>query len=362
MDILRPNRRELIAYGSAALASQASPLSVPLAGPRALSFMVVGDWGRDGAFYQRQVAAAMSRFGDSAFVVTTGDNFYQRGVRSVSDPKWETSFERIYSDVPQRWYAVLGNHDYGGSVEAQIAKSFHHSRWRMPDYWYDIRLDAFGRPDIHLFFINTVVWRGSEKFPYRFLGSGVRKRDQRKQREWLQSRLESSNASIKIVFGHHPIYSVRTQGSYYGMADLDALLFDNGVTAYVNGHDHCMYHISAPDWRSRAAGSMHYVCSGAGSQMRPVYPSCVPQGLVAQSGCVSAETVGPRQPYWHAFFTEKPTQPAIDLKGGFALFDVDERDLEIRFIEAVPDEATGRPWRLRYSARLPIRSSAAREA
>lgn len=354
--MLRPTRREVIAYGSAALASRAPPLTLALAGSQPLSFMVVGDWGRDGAFYQRQVATAMSHFGESAFVVTTGDNFYQRGVRSISDRKWETSFERIYPDVPQRWYAVLGNHDYGGSVEAQIAKSFHHSQWRMPDYWFDMRLDAYGHPGVHLFFINTVVWRGREKFPYSFLGSRVRKSDQRKQREWLQSRLAGSNAPIKIVFGHHPVYSVRTQGSYYGMADLDALLFDNGVTAYVNGHDHCMYHISAPDWRGRAAGSIHYICSGAGSQMRPVYPACIPRGPLAQSSCISPETLGPREPFWHAFFTERPAEPAIDLQGGFALFNVHDRILTVSFVEAVPDQATGQPWRVRYSARLPIRA------
>ncbi len=76
--------------------------------------MVVGDWGRDGAFHQRQVAAAMGEFRQSRLVVSTGDNFYQHGVGSIDDRKWDTSFQRIYTDVPQRWYAVLGNHDYGG--------------------------------------------------------------------------------------------------------------------------------------------------------------------------------------------------------------------------------------------------------
>jgi len=128
--------------------------------------MVIGDWGRDGAFHQRQVATAMAQFRNARFVASTGDNFYQHGISSLRDPKWETSFQRIYEGVPQRWYAVLGNHDYGGRVEAQIAKTFHDDRWRMPDYWFDVRLDAYGRRDAHLFFINTVAWRGKEKFPY----------------------------------------------------------------------------------------------------------------------------------------------------------------------------------------------------
>lgn len=356
LDLLQPTRREFLAYGSAALAAGA-PAAASGAAPAPLQFMVVGDWGRDGAFHQREVAAAMGQFRQSRFVVTTGDNFYQHGVGSVVDRKWDSSFQSIYTDVPQRWYAVLGNHDYGGSVEAQIQRSFHDPRWRMPDYWYDLRLDAYGRPDIHLFLINTVVWRGREKFPYNFLGSGVSRRDQKRQREWLESRLGASNAPIKLVFGHHPINSVRTNGAYYGMPDLDALLFDHGVTAYVCGHDHCMYHISAPDWRGRATGRMHYLCSGAGSQMRPVYPACVPRGLVSRTGCVTREQLGAREPYWHAFFTKSKTNPALDLKGGFALFEVHQGEIRVRFIEPVPDARTGRTWRERYAANVPIRSA-----
>ena len=315
--------------------------------------MVIGDWGRDGAFHQRDVAAAMGEFPDSQFVVTTGDNFYQHGVGSVRDRKWDSSFQRIYTRVPQRWYGALGNHDYGGRVEAQIERSFHDPRWRMPNYWYDIRLGAYGRPDIHLFVVDTVAWRGKEKFPFDWRGSSVGRKKQEQQKSWLAARLAASDAPIRIVFGHHPIYSVRTNGSYYGMPDLDALLFDHGVTAFVNGHDHNMYHISAPDWRGKSPGKMHYICSGAGSQMRPVYPACVPHGLVSQSGCVTREQLGPNEPYWHAFFTQSE-QPKLNLQGGFALFEVEQTDLRIRFIEPVTDPATGRSWRERYAATIPI--------
>jgi tartrate-resistant acid phosphatase type 5 len=354
LPIGQPTRREFLVHGSAALALGAdAPAQVFPAGGNPLEFMVIGDWGRDGAFHQRQVAAAMAQFQGSRFVVTTGDNFYQHGISSLNDPKWETSFQRIYEGVPQRWYAVLGNHDYGGRVEAQIAKTFHDDRWRMPDYWFDVRLDAFGRSDVHLFFINTVAWRGKEKFPYDWLGSSVSRRDQENHRRWLKDRLERSDAPIKFVFGHHPIYSVRTQGSYYGMDDLDGLLFDHGVTAYVNGHDHCMYHISAPDWRGRSSHRMHYICSGAGSQMRAVYPSCIPRGLASRTACVTKDQLGPRQPFWHAFFTKSDENPELDLKGGFALFQVQDKDIGIRFVEAVPDPSKGRLWRERYSATLP---------
>ena len=349
-------RREFLAYGSAALASGTLPSPTWAAASNPLQFMVVGDWGRDGAFHQRQVAAAMGEFQHSQLVVSTGDNFYQRGVNSVRDRKWDSSFQRIYTNVPQRWYAVLGNHDYGGRVEAQIERTFHDPRWRMPDYWFDVRLDAYGRSDVHLFFINTVAWRGYEKFPYNLLGSFVRRQDQLKQREWLQSRLAGSDAPIKIVFGHHPIYSIRTKGSYYGLADLDGLLFDHGVTAYVNGHDHCMYHISAPDWRGKASGRMHYICSGAGSQMREILPSCIPRGLASETGCVTRGQLGGRNPFWHAFFTKSDRNRAVDLKGGFAVFDIRGDALGVRFIEASPNLAGGQRWTERYEVAMPFGS------
>lgn len=360
--LIRPTRRQLLGYGSAAVATAFTERFALAASNLPLQFMVVGDWGRDGAFHQQQVAAAMGEFRQSQLVVTTGDNFYQHGVDSLRDRKWDTSFQKIYTKVPQRWYAVLGNHDYGGRVEAQIEKSFHDPRWRMPDYWYDLRLDAYGRPDVHLFFINTVAWRGREKFPYTFLGSSVGKREQIKQRYWLQDRLSRSDAPVKIAFGHHPIYSIRTKGSYYGMADLDELLFDHGVTAYVNGHDHCMYHISAPDWRAKAAGRMHYICSGAGSQMRAVYPSCIPHRLASQTACVTREQLGARDPFWHAFLTKSELNSELDLKGGFAVFDVQSDKLGIRFIEPIADAARGWGWRTRYAATLPIRGSTTRGA
>ena len=363
-DLLRPTRREFLAYGSAATiaagASAAAPAAAAAAAPRPpLQFMILGDWGRDGAFHQQQVADAMGEFQSAAFVATVGDNFYKNGVGSVRDKQWDSSFERIYTKVPQRWYAALGNHDYGGNVDAQVERSFHDPRWRMPNYWYDVPLDAYGRPDVHLFFIDTVAWRGREKFPYSFMGSWVTEKDHRKQYEWLQGKLAASRAPIKIVFGHHPIYSVRSQGSYYGMPDLDALLLDHGVTAYVNGHDHNMYHISALDWRGRAAGRMHYLCSGAGSQMRPTYPGCVPHGLVSQSQCEGAALLGPRQPYWHAFFTRSKTDPALNLQGGFAVFEVGNDSIAVRFIEPVPDPKSGRTWTERYAHDLPVRKASA---
>jgi hypothetical protein len=99
---------------------------------------------------------------------------------------------------------------------------------------------------------------------------------------------------------------------------------------------------------------MHYVCSGAGSQMRPIYPNCTPHGLVSQNGCVTQGQLGSRSPFWHAFFTRSETDSSLDLKGGFAVFSVHDDKLGVRFIEPVPDPVTGRAWRERYAAIVPL--------
>ena len=109
----------------------------------------------------------------------------------------------------------------------------------------------------------------------------------------------------------------------------------------------------AEDWRGKATRRMHYICSGAGSKMRPVYPECAVQGLTQES-CVMVGEMGGRQPLWHAFFTKSETSPSLDLKGGFAVFELLDTRLGVRFIEPVPDPANSRLWRERYTTHIPI--------
>ena len=84
------------------------------------------------------------------FVVSVGDNFYEDGVQSTTDPKWATSFGmralprlarrvdrqlslllplgqlpvtvNMYTGeaLQKRWYQMLGNHDYQGNVSFHL--------------------------------------------------------------------------------------------------------------------------------------------------------------------------------------------------------------------------------------------------
>ncbi len=72
------------------------------------------------------------------FIVSTGDNFYPNGVRSIMDHNWIASFENIYTahSLQTDWYVVLGNHDYGGDPQAEIDYSEVDRRWNMPARYY----------------------------------------------------------------------------------------------------------------------------------------------------------------------------------------------------------------------------------
>ena len=90
-------RRSLLLGAAPALGLWSVPAR---AQPPALNFLVVGDWGREGHYRQIDVAEQMSHRAvavGSQFVISVGDNFYEDGVSSVTDPQWKTSFEDVYT-------------------------------------------------------------------------------------------------------------------------------------------------------------------------------------------------------------------------------------------------------------------------
>jgi tartrate-resistant acid phosphatase type 5 len=243
------------------------------AGPRsALSFLIVGDWGRNGASHQRDVAVQMGREGerrDIQCVMSVGDNFYEDGVQTVTDPQWRSSFEDVYSapslQVP--WYVALGNHDYHGRPDAQVEYSKRSARWRMPSRYFTVLGRDIGAPYVDMFVIDTSpLVNKYRKEVHSAIAANVSTQDITVQLRWLDSALGASVAPWKLVFGHHTIYS---GGSGHGdtpelIGLLEPLFRRHGVQAYFHGHDHDLQHIRR--------GALNFVCCGAGSKVRPVEP------------------------------------------------------------------------------------------
>ncbi len=236
----------------------------------AFNFLIVGDWGRNGFFNQAEVARGMGIVGarvHSQFTISTGDNFYTEGVTSTEDPKWERSYEAIYTApaLQSRWYAVLGNHDWSGNVPAQIAYTDESDRWYMPAQYYAETLTIGDSTDVLFVFLDTQPLANPPEYRRRYSETGDWEPEE--ELAWLEQTLRDSDAPWKIVVGHHPIY-VRGAEGYSDNERLVATvvpLFERyGVQAYFAGHDHNLQH-HRPD-----GSPVDYFVSGAGSLTRSV--------------------------------------------------------------------------------------------
>ena len=218
-----------------------------------LVFLAVGDWGHSSRD-QRDVAQQMAKtaaLSGAQFIVSTGDNFYPNGVKSLSDEVWKTGFEEVYHapglQVP--WHIVLGNHDHMGNVAAQFDYSKQSARWRLPANFYRRREFLADGAVVDFFHIDTdPIQRGWN-----------RRVTDAAQLRWLERELATSTAMWKIVIGHHPVFSGgRHKNTEALLVHVKPLLNRYGVQVYLNGHNHNLEHV--------VVEGTHYLTSGAGSR------------------------------------------------------------------------------------------------
>ena len=180
------------------------------------------------------------------------DNFYSKGVKSVDDPQFKSTFEEQFTapslDVP--WYVCAGNHDYYGGdkgIEAEIAYSAKSSRWKFPDYYFAQDITAADGTTITLLSVDTWRLNGGDTYvahdlhrrrsalrvptaeierrhqageidtPLRDVllenykdedpNDPIVLRDDPDQLTWIDTTLAASTADWKIVMGHFPIHS-----------------------------------------------------------------------------------------------------------------------------------------------------------
>ncbi len=244
-----------------------------------LNFLVFGDWGRKGEQDQLDVAAQMAVAAQdlaAKFVISVGDNFYENGVSSVDDPQWQSSFEKVYAapslQVP--WHVVLGNHDYHGSCDAQIAYSKTSPRWTMPARYFTRTEKIDADSTAEFFHLDTTPMKVGDDLAISPLK--LHAQDNEKQLAWFEAALAASKAQWKIVVGHHPVYSGGEHGDTpYVVKHILPLLEKYQVQAYFNGHDHDLQHLQA--------GKVNLFCSGAGS--KPRVTSNTPHTKFARGGC-----------------------------------------------------------------------------
>lgn len=155
---------------------------------------------------------------------------------------------------------ITGNHDWYSDATMQRAFTTDPlnlrdgGHWKMPDFWYKENFTAAG-VTVDAFFIDSYIWleRNRDGYRERAVGNDAKTR----QRAWLERELGSSVADWKLVFAHHPIYSMGNhRGERTLQEELDPLLRAHGVQMIFVGHSHNKQLIQYRD--------LNYVTSGAG--------------------------------------------------------------------------------------------------
>jgi hypothetical protein len=236
--------------------------------------LAFGDFG-NGSEDQRKTAAAMLRAHQEQpfdFGLTLGDNFYQEGMASPSDPRWLSQWEDLYGPIGIRFYPSLGNHDWKlpDSPAAEILYSSRSSSWVMPALYY-----TFTAGPVQFFAIDTEEISLQELL-------------------WLRGELDRSASRWKVVYGHHPIYSAGHHGDTQVLVEKLLPVLRRRADVYLCGHDHDLQHLREED------GVHFFVAGGGGAKTRE--PHSDPRSLFARAA------------------------------HGFAVLDADDVSLTVRFI------------------------------
>lgn len=252
------------------------------AGPSTVKFIAIGDTGKGNAD-QRRVAIAMRDLCAAKgcdFVLMLGDNIYDTGVTSTTNPAWQTKFEQPYNDIDLPFYVALGNHDYGGKLvidlpgignefeQGQVEVDYTQisTKWNMPATHYTF---TWGDVGFIILDTNSIVWDD------KTYGD---------QAQWLPTALAQVSGKRWIfTAGHHPYLSNGTHGNagaydapeIGGVTLPNPLPIQNGETiktffddhvcgigqVYFSGHDHSRQWINEPS----ALCGTEMIISGAGA-------------------------------------------------------------------------------------------------
>ena len=296
----------VIALG-ATIAAAAGLAARSRAGAASIRFFVIGDWGRSGTPNQTAVAHAMGERAATArpppvAVISVGDNFYQYGLVSHADPRFDDTFVNVYThpalaNVP--WYNVPGNHDWGelkgkdlahtppskvcakvAAVDANAACQYGFSSQLHPHLternarWHAARAGTWSVPGAAATAIGGVTFFFFDSSPFI---------EKYRDAEWarhpggladqfegapaaaaaLAADLRASRAGWKFVVSHHPPSSlaVGARGDDVA-APLREATSGAKVAAILSGHDHLLSWLARP-----AAGTPPVLISGGGSDV-----------------------------------------------------------------------------------------------
>jgi len=226
------------------------------------TLLAIGDFGEATPLRRRMSGAIRAWKGEKDAVLALGDNFYDYGVASTSDPLWLEWEQAFQPSCP--WFAVLGNHDYLGNTDAQL--EYRHRFWRAPARYYDHRFFFPGndRDGVHVFFLDTFTLspRHSQEYTMAMNRWWPEKLDPTPQLRWLDNALEKSDLTWRVVVGHYPVFSNGHHGNNDEMiTNLLPILHRHRVDIYACGHDHSIAHFKREETQ--------FFLSGTGCRLYP---------------------------------------------------------------------------------------------
>lgn len=184
-------------------------LTLPLK-PGSIRFAVIGDngTGNKAQYETAQQMANFQRLAGFDFVIMLGDNIYGGESADAMRRKFEDPYKPLI-DAGVKFYASLGNHD---NPNQRYYKLFNMGGKR----YYDFR-----KGKVEFFALDS-----NYMDPQQF--------------DWLQKDLSASDASWKICFFHHPLYS---DGKFHGpdldlRAQLEPVFEMDHVNVVFSGHEH----------------------------------------------------------------------------------------------------------------------------
>jgi len=226
--------------------------------PQCAKLLSAGDWGTTdfgaelGAWMDRVAGSGENLAGcpvQASGLLLLGDNFYEWGVSSTTDSKWNSLYENQFNRpnlqaIPEHW-ATAGNHDHYNVLAGTSAQKDYtnagpaNSKWTFPSDYYTKTVNQNG---VKIFLVFTESWKlvgGDSWLPLQSI------RMDTTQLQWIEAQLasqEAQSADWLLVIGHYPIRSIYTsfgRGDTAGLVrNLEPLLKKYSVDAYISGHDH----------------------------------------------------------------------------------------------------------------------------
>jgi len=231
-------------------------------GSATVRVVAVGDVGQGnaGQLAVAQAIATKCATDGCDFVQLLGDNIYPSGVTSTDDPQWQSKFEIPYASVSLPFFAVLGNHDYGGNGagnefgkgQNEIDYTAVSTKWNLPAAYYRRTWS-----NVELFGLDTNM---------QVYGMDAAQRAD--VAIWLAESAMDSSITWRIALGHHPYLSNGPHGnagSYdggSGGAGVQSFMEDlvcGNVDLYLAGHDHSL------QWITPTCAGTELAVSGSGA-------------------------------------------------------------------------------------------------